>query len=371
KDKLTYTFHLNPNAKFHDGTPITAEDVKFSTQIVSDPTAMALGREEIMDAIESIEVIDPLTVRMKAKELRYNLLDLMSHQVYIVPKAIYSITKNLQGMKKTLVCSGPYKFISWSPGQKIILQRFDGWSGNTMPEWKGFYNFEKIVFKFYSEPHLISEFAKKGEIDFSEIAPKDVDSIKLNEDPSALSKFIKVENFQPPVSDQYAFNFRNPRFQSQKVREALAYALNRPLILKKIMSNNSSLMASPFGIHSPYADGTEKPRPFDLKKAKELLKQDGWVDSDQNGILDKVIDGKKIDFVFTMTYGLKSAEPALTIFAEDLKSIGVEMKLQLLDSANFFDNLHKGHFEMAAFSWKATEVESDQKQIYHSASANG
>jgi ABC-type transport system substrate-binding protein len=148
--------------------------------------------------------------------------------------------------------------------------------------------------------------------------------------------------------------------------------MNRELLREKFQFGKSYLAAGPLYSQSPYADKSVLPIPFDVDKAKKLLTEAGWSDTDQDGILDKKIAGKKVDFKFGLLNPNREIEKYFTVYKEDLKKAGIELDIKNVDWNSFIKALNERKFDAVTLAWSSTEddVDVDYKQIWHSESAD-
>jgi peptide/nickel transport system substrate-binding protein/microcin C transport system substrate-binding protein len=370
KDNKTFTFYLRKDITFHDGKPLTAEDVKFSFDAVFEPKYNAVNLRPYFDGIEKIEIVDPYTVRVLAKDNYFKNFDSIA-TMFVIPKHVYSDVEKSKKMTKSLIGSGPYMLESYDRGQKIILKKFNNWYGNKLETYKGYNNYAKIMFKFAKEENVSIEMIKKGEIDLVEPLTNE-GYFKKTEGPPFGTKVLKykVENFMPKLYGFYGWNLHKPLFQDRNVRVALAHLMNREEMNKKFRYGMSLLATGPWYQQSDYASKTVKPIEYNPTKALELLKKSGWADTDKDGILDKIIDGKKTDFRFSLAYSNKDTEKYHTLFKEDLKKVGIDVELKYLEWNSFLKIIddEKG-FDCVAMAWGGGSVDLDPKQIWHSSSA--
>lgn len=370
KDGMTYTFYLRKDAKFHDGKPLTAEDVKFSFDVVHDPAYKAVHRKPYYETISKVEVVDPHTVRIVTKEKYFKNIDVMTSVGFtaIVPKHAYGDPK--KKMNKEIVGSGPYKLESYNKGKNLTFVRNKEWWGNNLPHLKGKYNFEKILVRFVKEEGLAIEMLKKGQLDFYQMTSEAF--MKKTEGAPFGTTVIKkkVENSDPTRGYGFVgWNFKNKLFQDRDVRIALAHLMNREEMIKKFQYGLSLPATGPWHQANPHADPTVKPIPFDVNKANALLKKAGWTDSDKNGVLEKTIDGQKKEFRFTLLYANPDVSKYFTLYKEDLKKAGIDMELKMLEWNTFTKSLDEQKFDAVALGWGGGSVESDPKQIWHSGSS--
>jgi microcin C transport system substrate-binding protein len=371
KDNKVYTFHIRKDAVFHDGKPITAEDVKFSFDAVKIPEHKAANLIPYFDGIEKIEVVNEKTIKFYLKNTYFQNLTAIG-TAFIIPKHVYGDISKSVKMTKDSVCSGPYTLDKYERGQRIVVKKFDKWYGLSVPEFKGEANFQSVIFRFIKEGNIEVETFKKGDLDISNW-PMPMDTwVKLAVGPMFGKTVFKKEVANSGVRAYgfYGFNFKNNLFKDRNVRQALGHLQNREEMNQKFRYGKSELATGPFSKFSEYADPSVKPIEYNPKKAQELLSKAGWKDSDKDGVLDKEINGKKVPFRFTVAYASKDSEKYHTFFKEDLKKVGIDMELKLMEWNSFNKLLDEKNFDMIAMSWGGV-IDWDPKQIWHSSSIDG
>lgn len=367
-DGKTFTFTLRKGVKWHDGQPLTIEDVKFSFDVIFDDKYQAAHLRPYYEGIEKAEVVGPQTVRLTAKSKYFRNFDSVAG-LSVVPKHIYGDSASGVKKNKTVLGSGPYKFEKYDQGQSIVLVRNKEWWGNQLAEYQGQFNFDRIRFRFIQDPNIALEAIKKGDVDYGALTPESYTAKAVGPEWGKTVFKIKTENSAPGSTGFIAWNLRRDIFKSRTTRLALYHLLNREEMNKKFRFNMSLFATGPWSVKSEYADPSVKPVLYDVKKALSLLKEDGWSDSDKNGVLDKTIDGKKVEFRFTVQFPTKDNERYLVLYQQDLKKIGIDMQLKLVEWNSFTKNLDEGNFDGVTLAWGAGAVDVDPKQIWHSSSA--
>lgn len=368
KDGKIMTFHLRKDVKFHDGQPLTAEDVKFSFDAVYEKAYAATHWYSFFESIDKIEVVDPLTIKFTLKNTYFqNFLVIASF--HIIPKHIYSDVEKSKKMTRELIGSGPYKLEKFDRGQRIVLKRNDEWFGNKLSEWKGYQNFDSVVLRFVKEEAIAMDMMKKGEIDFHYPLSLEYYEQKAIGEPWGKTIFRnKVENLSPKSSSFIGWNLRRSLFKEKNVRLALAHLMNREEMNKKFRFGYSYLSTGPNYVQSEYASPSVKPISFDPKEAQKLLSKAGWKDTNKDGTLDKEIDGKRVEFKFTLLHSNKDFEKYLAMYKDELKKAGIDMEIKYIEWNSFLRLLDEGNFDAVTLRWSGTP-EWDPKPIWHSQSA--
>lgn len=369
---LEFTFKIRKDAVFHNGQPVTAEDVKFSLEAIRDPKHEALDMIPYFETFTKIEVIDKNTIKFIAKEKYFqNMNSLCSF--YIIPKSVYGDINKSVKMLKEAVGAGPYKFDKYDKGQSITVKKFDKWYGNNVPYWKGYFNFNQINMKITKDDNIVNERLKKGELDYVEFRSTD-GFLKVTGKPfkqnfkSDKFQTLAVKNEMPKSYGYIGFNFLDPILKDKNVRLAFTHLVNREEINKKFAEGLNNLATSPVPVGTKQSPD-RKPIEFNPAEAKKLLAASGWTDSDKDGILDKVIDGKKTNLRLTFIYANKDSEKQWTIVKEDCKKAGVDVELKYLEWNSFIKTIDDRKMQLWAMGWGGGDVEGDPKQIFHSTSA--
>ncbi len=373
KDGLSFTFFLRKDAFFHNGDPVTAEDVKFSLEAIRNPKHQALNLIPYFENFTNTEVIDTHTIRFTAKEKYFQSLNTLCTNLVILPKSVYGDINKSVKMQKDVIGAGPYKLEKYDKGQSITLKKMDNWYGKNVPALKGYYNFEKIIFKFTKDDNVLIEKLKKADIDYTELGSEGY--LKASGKPFKpkakleKSSVIAVKNEMPKSYGYIGFNFKDPVLADRSVRMAFAHLVNRAEMNKKFAENLNDLANGPVPVNSKQA-ADMKAIEFSPTKAKDLLTKAGWSDSDKNGILDKVINGQKTDLRLSMIYANKDSEKYWTIVKEDCKKAGIEIELKLLEWNTFIKTIDERKMQLWSMGWGGGDVEMDPKQIWHSSSAS-
>lgn len=369
KDGKVFTFHLRKNATWHDGKPVTTEDVKFSFDAIFEPAYNAAHLRSYFESFNKVEIVDTHTIKFYAKESYALNLDALGTTLIIMPKHIYSNVEKSKNMNRELVGCGPYKLEKYERGNRIVLKRNESWYGFTSNDWKGRYNFNTLIMRFVLDTNVEMEMLKKGDLDFSYPITAEAYATKTSGEPWGKKVFaVKAENDRFKSYGFVGWNMRNELFKEKNVRRALAMLMNRDEMNNKFRYGLSELARGPVFNRSPYASAKVKAIPFDPKKASEMLAKAGWKDTDKNGLLDKMINGKKYEMKFTVVYANKDTEKYLTIYKEDLKKAGVEMELKFLEWTSFSKLLDEGKFDAITMAWGGTS-DWDPKQIWYSTNA--
>ncbi len=286
-DDKTLEVKLREGVKFHDGSPMTADDVVFTFERIINENAIeypevhSSPRKGLIAPLESIEKTGDLTVVMHFSAPWPPALQLLVHQ-QIVPKA-YIEKVGTKGFIEKPVGTGPFKFVSAKEGlEEIQLERFDdyyGGSADLAPV--GLACVDKVIFRVIPEASTRAAALLAGEVQIIQSVPSDLVN-RLKEDSRIAVK--TAPGTQPKWIE---LNVNRTPFDDVRVRQALNYAIDKNLLIKEIYDNRAVALPGALSPYNNYINKSLQPYPYDLDKAQQLLAEAGWADSNNDGILDK------------------------------------------------------------------------------------
>ena len=350
-DKKTFTFHLNKNSMWSDGSPVTTRDIKWTYDVIMNPENMTGSHKVDMERFKPPVVIDKYTIRFEAKNVHWKNLGAAGGFNILCESAYKGIDFNKLNFSFPVV-SGPYKIGEIKEGIYLTLERRDNWWNIKSPGTQGTGNFQTIKFKFYAERENAFEAFKKGLIDLYPVYTSRIWINDTNGDNFLKNKIVKqkIFNHRPVGFQGFAMNMRKPPFDDILVRKAMALLLDRRKMNKTLMYNQYFLHRSFY--EDLYSE--KEPCPNQLiemnkEKARVLLKKAGWRVNPVTGFFEK--NGKKFTFKFLTRSA--SAEKFLAIYAEDLKDAGIEVLIDKKDWAAWAKDMDEYNFQMTWAAWGA------------------
>ncbi|MCI0478665.1 MAG: ABC transporter substrate-binding protein [Anaerolineales bacterium] len=337
---------LRKGITFHNGDPFTAADVKFTFErLIKDsaieyPKPHISPRKSLIEPLERVEQIDEYTVRMHLSAVHPDFVSGLFSQE-IVPKK-YIETVGTQGYLKQPIGTGPFKFVQGELTGPIILERYAGYHGGPVevpPVGAAFV--DKVIFQIIPEASARMAALQKGEVDIAiAVPPQMVAQLKANPN-------IKIKTAPGTTVYTIDLNTSQPPFNDARVRRAMNHAVDLGGIVTKLFEGYAIPLAGPLGVHNQFYDKDLKPYGYDVKKAKDLLAEAGWKDTNGDGILDK--DGKPFSVVLDVppTHHKDVAEAV----ANQLAAVGIEAKVRLWESAALTDAIKKNERIMYAMSF--------------------
>ncbi len=364
EDNKTFLFRLNPKARWEDGKPVTPEDVVFSWELITDPnTKDPYSADLFSRRFEKPEIVDEHTVKFKAKTLHWNNFLFCGTSLPILPAHTYRGKEYVKVFNWKLPNgSGPYKLWKFRKGNNIIFTRRDDFWAKNEHGYEGMHNFDRIKFVIVRDPNLMFEKFKKGELDFYyvNISREWVQETDFEKVQKGWIQKRKIYTFQPNGVQGIAMNMRRSPLNDISVRKALAHLYNREVFMEKLFFNEYQNIYSYYP-GSIYENPNNEKIEYDPEKARKLLTEAGWGERDDRGILVK--DGKP--FTLTLLYTSKGSERHLTIFQEDLKRAGIELKLKLLDWTARIKLTEERNFDLVSVGWTGLLFPNPESS-YHS-----
>lgn len=321
KDYLRFKFDLRQGAKWHDGRPVTVEDVKFTLEMMAkyNPQGLELKR------ISEIRVLGTNSLEVKFPSPSVTFLALLSENGFIIPKHIYGSGGDFinHPANSNPIGSGPFKFQEWRKGDHITLIKNENYYIPGRPYM------DKVVFKISSSAAARVLALETGEIDYlAANGLPDVDVPRLRKDP----KFVVTDRGTGGLKLNYLlFNTRRKPWDDVRVRRAVAHAIDRQVMAEKGTFGLSRPAYSPMsnGFLWAYNPKVEAMYPQDLAKAAKLLDEAGY---------PKGPDG--VRFKTTVVFDRAGRDGDITeILREQLKKVDIEMVMQPKDKATLAERV--------------------------------
>lgn len=407
EDKKSVTFSLHPKAVFSDGSPILAEDVAYTLDILRSDLVHPYYKYYYQD-IAGHEILGSKKIKVNFKKPNREL-HMICAQISVLPKKLgdsgFWMTakeKSKNTIQKIVrpLGSGPYTISEINLGKTITYQRNPDYWARDLPVRAGMYNYEKIVVKYFKDQIISLEAFKAGEFDFMSINiakqwARDLSGKKFDQGMLIKKTFPHSNN---AGMQGFVMNTRRAIFKDRKVRKALGLALDFEWINKSLFHNqytrcesffsNSYLAARglPEGLELQYLEQFKKELPEEvftkplssdnvspkenmrkkLLEAKQLFKQAGWEVSE--GVL-KNKEGQP--FEFDITLASPAFERVMAAYVKNLKRLGVKANYRTIDTALYMDRVKKFDFDMIVATYAQSQSPgNEQRSYWHSSTVN-
>ncbi|SFL54418.1 peptide/nickel transport system substrate-binding protein [Streptomyces pini] len=310
----TYRATLRKGATFHDGSPVTADDVVFSFERVLDPENASL-MAQFVPFIDQVKAVDATTVEFKLKH-PFALFPSRISVVRVVPKKI--VEADAKAFDAEPVGSGPYRFVSAVREDKIVMKAYDKYNGPHPAKAK------KMVWHLMSDPSARVSALKSGRVQ----AIEDVPYIDIE----GFTGKDKVESVQSFGLLFLMFNCKDKRFADKRVRQALHYALDTEKIISTALLGNASPATGYVPTTHPDYHKAATVYGHDPAKAKKLLKEAG-------------VDKLSFTLLLTDTGWVKDIAP---LIKESWAAVGIDARLDIAQSPAQYSKIDKGDFDALA-----------------------
>jgi peptide/nickel transport system substrate-binding protein len=356
EDGLAITLQLRDDVLWSDGTPCTARDVKFTYELQTD-SIIAWPSRQLKDRISEVEVVDDYTVRFHfTHRYPYQLMD--ANDGVIVPRHILSAVPKDQfhtdPFGRQPVGNGPFMLGNWVPGQYVELVR------NPQYYEPGKPRLDRVIFRVVPDDLTLLTQLKKGEIDCLESISREAVG-----DLTADYPDIRIYKYPSRSMTYIAWNLEHPLFRDKEIRRALTMAINREEMIATLLKGMAVECKSPMSQLIWAYDGGIEPIPFDPVRARIILAEQGWVDTDGDRVLDK--DGRPFEFEMITNNGNQIRIGIVTMVESYLRNIGVKVNPLMLDWNHFIGRVSTSHFDSHVMGWKVG-TRADLTELWHSRS---
>jgi microcin C transport system substrate-binding protein len=399
EDRSSVTYALRPQARFHDSTPITADDVIFSFEILK-AKGSPFYRFYYAN-VAKVEKLGERQVKFSFAKGENRELPLIMGQMPVLSKAYWQNRDFEATTLEPPVGSGPYRIEKFEPGRFIVYQRNENYWGKDLPVNRGFYNFDRIRYDYYRDTTVALEAFKAGAYD---IRPESVAKLWATgyDFPAVTQGLVKKAELpnQMPVGMQgFAYNLRRPLFQDPRVRRALAYAFdfewsnrnlfynqytrtrsyfdNSELASQGLPSKEELAILEPLRsqippqvfteIYAPPVAGDPEKLRDNLTKALALLQEAGWIFQDRALVNAKT--GQP--FKFEILLSDPTWERIVLPFVGNLKRLGIEASVRTVDSAQYENRVRNFDFDILVQSWgQSLSPGNEQREYWGSQAAD-
>ncbi|MGM0490386.1 MAG: ABC transporter substrate-binding protein [Planctomycetota bacterium] len=402
EETLTFTIHLRRGVKWHpmqlpDGTPLpdrefTSRDVKFTFDCVLNPHIDAAHIRSYFENPEPedetdqykirVKVVDDYTVKIRWTEPYFLAEQFTLGAIPMIPRHVYSVDERGEPISfdftskefadgfnshwaNGMMCgTGPMMFRQWTRNQRLVLDRFNDYWGEP------FY-FSQIRMRCIPNANTMVQMGLQRELDWVSFPEKD-QWLQSETNASVKAGEVKLVDFDYPGYRYVGYNQNRPVFSDRDFRLALAHATPVEEIIDEVFHGLAIRVSGPFLPGSAAADDSIEPIPFDLEKARSLLEEAGWRDTDDDGVRDKRIDGARVPAAFDLMIFADSRtfRTIAEIIQEEFRKIGVRMQITPAEWALFLERLNSKEFDAAMLGWATGWTKTDPYQLWHGSLAD-
>ena len=361
-------YHLREGLTFHDGSPLTTDDFKATWEAIMNPDNTPITRTGY-EVIESIETPDDYTLKINFKEPYASWPNLFD---FVFPRHV--IEENSPGLDESEamrepVGIGPWKVIEWKPGEYIEYAAFDDY-------WRGRPKIDRLIWRIIPSSEALVSALEAGEADIARSTPSSyMPHLRELEEQGILKLY-------PPLgggmgSERYHMNPEVPIFQNRNVRLALQHAVDKQMIIDKVLEVDAIIPYPSEWNGNPYCNTELVDYEYDPDLSRQLLDEVGWKDEDGDGIREAhgvgyggIEDGTPLSFVHTTTTESTRRENVQLVAQQMFKEIGVDMQIENRRSSILFTTWDQGggwshgDYEMGGWSDSIRTPEPEASQRY-------
>jgi peptide/nickel transport system substrate-binding protein len=352
-DGLSWVFHLQDKAKWHDGADFTADDVIFTFDETFKTSNASPARSQFT-SITKTEKVDAKTVRFVMKEplMAFPVLLAVTNAFGILPKHVLQgqdLTKATKFNTEQPIGTGPFKIKAVVPGSHVEMTANEDF-------YRGRPYLDSVIWKIVPDANVRIAQLKSGELHWDVIDYASLPAIQS--DPS-----LNVIEIPTAESNFFQLNYKEPLFQDKRIRQALIYALDRQAMMQAAAGGRGALMAGTIPPAVTFFHNADlRPYPYDVAKAKALLAEAGWQPG-SDGIAVKA--GKRLSFACTFD-STGEFKKQITVLAQQYwRAAGIDAQIKEIDRAVYSDELNKGTFVMTMTNRRTPQWDPDvQRRFY-------
>jgi microcin C transport system substrate-binding protein len=397
-DRSWAAFTLRPEARWHDGRPITADDVIFSFEILKEkghPFYRAYYAN-----VAKVEKVGERKVKFSFSGGTNRELPLIMGQLTVLPKHYWEGRDFSATTLEPPLGSGPYKIESFETGRNVVMVRVDDYWGKDLPVNRGQNNWGRIRYEYFGDETVALEAFKAGAYDFRQEGNSKSWATAYDFPGVRDGRVVKelIENENPTGMQGFAFNTRRDIFKDRRVRQAIGYAFdfewsNLTLFYGQYTRSesyfsNSELSSSGLAegeeleileryrgrvpdevftqeFRAPATDGSGNNR-ANLREAARLLKEAGWVVKD-----DRLVNEAGLPFEFEILLASPAFERVTQPFARNLERLGIKARIRTVDTAQYQNRMDQYDFDVTVESFgQSLSPGNEQRDFWASASAD-
>lgn len=370
KDHKTMYFKLDPDARWSDGKPVTADDYVYLLEFMRSKFIVAPFQNEYFTTqITDIIKFDTYTIAIVSGVAKPD--DELLEQVNVnpVPRHFHVLDKNWVRNYNWLPEPGTaaYKIGEVRKGKYVRFDRMNDWWANNKRYYKHRFNPDHIIVKVIRDPNIAWQYFQKGELDSFTLTLPDFWHNKAKGeifDKGFVHKLWYYNDVVQPAQGLW-LNMAKPPLDDIRVREAIAYAMDFDKVINTVLHGDYQRMETQNVGYGDYDNKQIKPRDFDIPRAITLLQAAGWNTQDKDGI--RLKNDQRLSL--TISYGNPLHTDRLVILQEEARKAGIDLQLQLMDSSAFFKQVLEKNHQIASLGWSGGGLSPEYRQFYHSDNA--
>ncbi len=353
------TFHLRGDVKWHDGRPVTAEDVKFTFDLAKDSATASLLGSAYLNMVRDATVVDPRTIRFTFVAPHAQALEdfwwapVPKHLLENVPPG----ELNQHAYNRNPVGSGPFRFVEWRPNASLTLAANDSFPAGL----GGRPHLDRVVFRIIPEATTMVTELIGGTSDVIGYTLQPDQAQQIQNQPGVELRHYPYREFT-----FIAWNHRRPLFADAAVRRALTMAVDRGQIIQGLMHQFAQPASGMIPPWSPMYTAQE-PLPFNPAQARQLLAQAGWRDTNADGIVDK--GGQPFRFTLMVNSANRLHGDMATVIQRQLRDVGVQVDIRPAEFQSMLQQYKGREYDAVIANWLLDTFRVDPTPLFSCAQA--
>lgn len=338
EDGMSATFRIRDGVLWHDGVPVTADDVIWTFDM-SKRDEVAYPERANIDFVERAERVDERTVRFVFNALHAEPLADFAYWTPMPKHLLEDVSPAQMGtaaFNRNPVGNGPFRFVSWQANEQVVFEANEEY-------WGGRPYLDRIVFRVIPEPTTVVTELLSGGVDlYRNVPPMDMKRFESSDAARPLS--------YPSLGFTFLmFNQERPFFSDARVRRAVTMATDRPAIIEGLLQGYGDLSAGPVAPAMWELNDTLEPLPYDPTEAARLLDEAGWRDTDGDGVRDR--NGRPFRFTTMTNADNILRRDALIAVQSMLREVGIDLQPREVEFNTLVDRLMSGDFDALVLGW--------------------
>ncbi len=370
-DGKTIYYRLDPDARWSDGVPVTADDYLFTLEFMRSKHIVAPWYNNYYsEVVVDVAKYDEHTIAIEGAVPKPRDEMLFEYSIRPTPRHFHQLDEQWVRDYNWRVepNTGPYQIDKIRKGKYIEFKRKADWWGNDKRYFRHRYNPEYVRVKVIRDLNIAYQYFSKGELDaFGLLMPQLWHKKATGEiyDRGYVGK-IKFYNDVPQPSLGMYLNEDDPLLADRRVRYAIAHAMNIDKVIHTVLRGDYERLQHQHEGHGDYSNDQIKARRFDLQAADRLLAKAGWTERDRDGI--RLRDGQRLSL--RVTYYASAHNDRLVILQQEARKAGIELQLQLLDASTAFKQILEKKHQIAWMGWSGGGIAPVFWEFYHSSNAH-
>lgn len=348
------TFRLRDDVRWHDGVPVTPEDVAFTFELAKNPETASLLGSAYLNQVASATVLDERTIRFNFVSPHAQALDgfwwppLPRHLLEGIPPAELAQAP----FNQQPVGSGPFRFLSWERNQQLRLAANDDY-----PEGLGGRPYvDQVVFRVIPEPTTMITELLNGSADMIGYTLLPDQAVQLTN-----QRGVELRHYPSREFTYVGWNNAHPLFEDARVRRALAMGINRPELIHAMLHDLAVPATGMIPPWSPLYHEIE-PLPYDPAEARRLLGEAGWTDSNGDGVLDRA--GRPFRFQLLVNSANRMHQDIATVMQQGWGELGIAVELRTLEFQTLLQQHRARQYDAVISNWTLDNFKVDPTPLF-------